>query len=439
MHQPETQQQYAWRAQLLYFIADPSQHPEPEACVRYHRDGLLLVKNGRISAVGDYSVVKSHLEDNTKLESLTDQLIMPGFIDTHIHYPQTDVIASPAPGLLPWLETYTFPTEGQFRDSEVAAQVSSFFLDELLRNGTTTAMIYASVHPESVEALFQESHRRNLRMIAGKVLMDRHCPDYLQDTAESGARDSETLIRRWHKKGRQLYALTPRFAPTSSPEQLAACGELAQRYPDVYVQTHVAENKDEIRWVRELFPQHRSYLDVYDSYGLLRPGAVFGHSIWLDEHDRQRMAETGSVAAHCPTSNLFLASGLFDFQAMQNSKVSYTLATDVGGGTSFSMLRTMNEAHKVARMTGYHLSALTMFYLATLGAARALGLEGSIGTLSPGAEADFIVIDLNCTPLLRRRLKSADTLEEMLFILAILGDDRAIAASYSAGICVHRR
>ncbi len=430
-------QQYAWRAQLVYFSNDPVSHPDE--AVHHHTDGLLIVQNGHIIAAGDYEQLKHTLQHDAQLTHLPKHIIMPGLIDTHLHYPQTDVIASPAEGLLPWLETYTFPAESRFGDPELAAEVSTIFLDELLRNGTTSAMIYGSVHPESVEALFTQSHARNLRMIAGKVMMDRNCPEYLQDTAESGARDSETLIQRWHGTGRQAYALTPRFAPTSTPAQLAACGELAKHYPDVYVQTHVAENKDEIAWVSQLFPHHRSYLDVYDSYGLLRPRAVYGHSIWLDETDRLRMHDTGSVAAHCPTSNLFLASGLFDFVAMQNSQVLHTLATDVGGGTSFSMLRTMNEAHKVARLKGYHLSALSMFYLATLGAAKALELDEHIGSLQAGKEADFIILDPECTPLMKRRMQSVDSLEELLFLFAILGDDRAISATYSAGVCVHQR
>ncbi len=280
----------AYRAQLLYFVADPATLEDPAEAVRYHSDGLLLVnEQGQIQACGDWAELAGSLPPDTQQVDLSGKIIMPGMIDTHLHFPQTDIIASPSSGLLPWLETYTFPTEGRFGDSEHAREVAGVFLDELLRNGTTTALVYGSVHRQSVDAFFEESHERNLRMIAGKVMMDRNCPDYLQDTAESGARDSEDLIKRWHGKGRQLYALTPRFAPTSTPEQLAACGELARAYPDVFLQTHVAENKDEIKWVSELFPNNRSYLDVYDSFGLLRPRAIYGHSIWLDEQDRARM------------------------------------------------------------------------------------------------------------------------------------------------------
>jgi guanine deaminase len=263
--------------------------------------------------------------------------------------------------------------------------------------------------------------------------MDRHCPGFLQDCAETGGRDSEDLIRRWHGKGRNLYALTPRFAPTSTEAQLQVAGELARAYPDVYIQTHVSENQDECRWAMELFPGARSYLDVYDRYGLLRPRAVYGHCIWLDEHDRARMAATGAAAAVCPTSNLFLGSGLFDFAKADAAGMLLSLATDVGAGTSFSMLQTMNEAYKVARLQGSYLPALRMFYLATLGAARSLRLEGVIGSFAAGVEADFIVLDPKATPLLARRTSHCGSLEELLFALALLGDDRAVAASYAQG------
>jgi guanine deaminase len=349
------------------------------------------------------------------------------------------MIASPAPGLLPWLETYTFPTERRFDDPAHAADVAEFFLDELLRCGTTTAMVYCSVHAASVDAFFAASEKRDLRMVAGKVLMDRNCPEFLRDTAESGARDSEALIQRWHRRGRALYAITPRFAPTSSDEQLRLAGELARAYPDTFVQTHVSENRDECAWVRRLFPQARSYLDVYDQVGLLRPRAMYGHCIWLDDGDRARMADSGAAAAVCPTSNLFLGSGLFDFDRADRAGMLLSLATDVGGGTSFSMLQTMNEAYKVARLSGSYLPALRMFYLATLGAARSMQLEGTIGNFAAGAEADFIVLDVQATPLLQRRSAHCDSLEELLFALALLGDDRAVAATYAAGRRVHAR
>ncbi|MES2300322.1 MAG: guanine deaminase [Pseudomonadota bacterium] len=426
----------AYRASLLSFHADPAFSNEAHD---WHADGLLIVADGKIVACGDYAQLAPGLAAGTEVLDWSGKIILPGFIDTHLHFPQTDMIASPAPGLLPWLDTYTFPTERRFGETAHAREVADFFLEQLLRCGTTTAMVYCSVHKESVDAFFEASAARELRMVAGKVLMDRHCPDFLRDTAEGGVRESEELIRKWHKRGRALYAITPRFAPTSTPAQLQLAGELATAYPDTFLQTHVAENADECAWVRELFPQARSYLDVYERVGMLRPRAMFGHCIWLDDDDRARMAATGSAAAICPTSNLFLGSGLFDFDKADAARVPLSLATDVGGGTSFSMLQTMNEAYKVARLKGSYLPALRMFYLATLGAARSMQLEGTIGSLCVGAEADFIVLDPRSTPLLARRSAHCDSLEEQLFALALLGDDRAVAATYAAGRQVHVR
>jgi guanine deaminase len=430
----------AYRASLLHFHADPAFSTQAHA---WHEDGLLIIADGKVQAAGDYAALHASLPPGTELHDYSGMLITPGFIDTHLHYPQTDMIASPAPGLLPWLETYTFPVERQFDNAGHAAEVAEFFLDELLRCGTTTAMVYCTVHPESVDAFFSASEKRQLRMVAGKVMMDRNCPEFLRDTAESSARDTEALIQRWHKRGRALYAITPRFAPTSSEQQLGLAGELARAYPDTYIQTHVSENQAECAWVQSLFPQSRSYIDVYDQFGLMRPRAMYGHCIWLDQEDRARMAATGTAAAICPTSNLFLGSGLFDFEQADQSGMLLSLATDVGGGTSFSMLQTMNEAYKVARMKGSYLPALRMFYLATLGAARSMQLEGTIGNFVAGAEADFIVLDPQATPLLQRRTgkfsPAGGSLEELLFALALLGDDRAVAATYSAGRKVHQR
>lgn len=431
-----TNQVQAYRASLLHFHADPAFH---EHAYCWHRDGLLLVEDGKVRAAGDYDALIASLPQGVPVHDYSGRLIMPGFIDTHLHFPQTDMIASPAPGLLPWLETYTFPTERQFGDPAHAREVAEFFLDQLLRCGTTTAMVYCTVHRASVDAFFEASGARNLRMAAGKILMDRNCPDFLCDTAEGGARDTEDLIGKWHNKGRAMYAITPRFAPTSTERQLSLTGELARAYPDTFIQTHVSENPDECKWVQSLFPKARSYLDVYDSYGLMRERAMYGHCIWLDERDFARMAESGAAAAVCPTSNFFLGSGLFDFEKADAARVNLSLATDVGGGTSFSMLQTMNEAYKVARLKGSYLPAVRMFYLATLGAARSMQLEGTIGNFAPGAEADFIVVDPKCTPLLARRTASCDELEELLFALALLGDDRAIEATYACGRQVHGR
>jgi guanine deaminase len=425
----------AYRASLLHFHADPAFHENAHA---WHEDGLLVIEDGRVKAAGDYAKLACTLPDGVTPVDYRGCVISPGFIDTHLHFPQTDMIASPAPGLLPWLETYTFPTERRFGDPAHARATAEFFLDELLRCGTTTAVVYCTVHRESVDTFFEASEARNLRMVAGKVLMDRHCPDFLRDI-EGGVGDSADLIEKWHKRGRALYAITPRFAPTSTDAQLRATGELAAAYPDTFIQTHVSENKDECAWVGELHPQARSYLDVYERFGLMRPRALFGHCIWLDDDDFARMTATGSAAAVCPTSNLFLGSGLFDFDRADRAQTQLALGTDVGAGTSFSLLQTMNEAYKVARLKGSYLKAERMFYLATLGAARAMGLEGTIGSFAPGAEADFIVLDPQSTPLLARRTAQLESLEELLFALALLGDDRAIKATYSAGSLVHTR
>jgi len=425
----------AYRASLLHFHADPAF--AEDAC-SWHADGLLVIEEGRVKAAGDYAQLRATLPPGVEPVDYRGKIITPGFIDTHLHYPQTDMIASPSEGLLPWLETYTFPTERRFEDPVHARATAEFFLDELARCGTTTAVVYCTVHPGSVDAFFEASEARNLRMVAGKVLMDRNCPDFLRD-AEGQIGDSEALINKWHKRGRALYAITPRFAPTSSEAQLRLTGELAASYPDTFIQTHVSENKDECSWVKELYPKSRSYLGVYEDFGLMRPRALFGHCIWLDDEDFARMAATGSAAAVCPTSNLFLGSGLFDFEKADGARALLSLGTDVGAGTSFSILQTMNEAYKVARLKGSYLPALRMFYLATLGAARAMDLEGTIGSFTPGAEADFVVLDPQATPLMARRSEHCNTLEEQLFALALLGDDRTIFATYAMGRKVHQR
>jgi guanine deaminase len=424
------------RGQLLSFVSDPGEGLD-ETSYRFHPDGAFLVDGGRIAALGPADSVLAALPDDVSVVDHGRQLLLPGFIDTHIHYPQTDVIAAGGRQLLDWLEHHTFPEERRFADLTHAAEVSEFFLDELARNGTTTAQVFCTVHSASVEAFFAAAARRELCMIAGKVLMDRNAPAELCESATEADRESRRFIERWGGEGRLHYAITPRFAITSSELQLQLAGRLARDFPDVFIQSHLAENHDEIRWMRELFPAARSYLEVYDRFGLLRERAVYAHCLHLDEPDRRRLAQSGAAAAFCPTSNLYLGSGLFDIGAADAAGMPFSTATDVGGGTSFCMLRTLDEARKVARLQGQDLSPLRAFYLATLGAARCLKLEDRIGRLEIGAEADFIALDPQATPLMARRSAATPALSDVLRILLTLGDDRAVAATYILGRQVH--
>ncbi|MBA1263781.1 guanine deaminase [Stutzerimonas nitrititolerans] len=428
----------AYRAALLHCLADPRE-VGIEASHEYFEDGLLVVEDGKVVRNGHAADLLSTLPAGTEVIEYKDALITPGFIDTHIHYPQTGMIASYGEQLLDWLDTYTFPTERAFADKVHAGEVAQVFLRELLRNGTTTALVFGSVHKESVDAFFEQAHKLDLRMIAGKVLMDRNAPDYLTDTAESGYADSKELIERWHGKGRLHYAVTPRFAPTSTPEQLALAGKLFQEYPDLYMHTHLSENRKEIEWVRELFPERKGYLDVYDHHGLIGARSVFAHGVHLCDDECQRLGETGSAVAFCPTSNLFLGSGLFDLEKVEGFGVRVGLGTDVGAGTSFSQLQSLNEAYKVMQLQGKKLDPFKSLYLATLGGARALYLDDRIGSLQPGKDADFVVLDYKATPLIEYRLSQARSLEERLFALMILGDDRAVKETYAAGVSVHRK
>ena len=440
-HAPHLTELKAWRANLLWF-ADPAQ---PQ--VSHASDGLLVTgreSDGivRVQAIGPYRELATQYPD-LPVTHWPGLCISPGFVDLHIHYPQTDVIGSPADGLLPWLEGYTFPHEKQFADPAYAHEVSAFFLDELMRHGVTTALCFATAHPESVDAFMTEAQKRRLRMLTGKVLQDRHSPDGLRDTdTDLSLRQTEALIRRWHGVDRLGYAITPRFAPTSSHTQLHGAGEIAQQFPDVWVQSHVAENLDEIRWVHDLFPEARSYLDVYDRAGLLRPRSVYAHCIHVNEADRRRMAEVGATAAVSPTSNLFLGSGFFDYTASDAAGLRYGLASDVGGGTSFSPFHTMHAAYTVARQSvevegvarpGISLAPEHLWWQHTAGAAAALDLNGKVGNLLPGCEADFVVLNPQATPLLARRTAQTETLAEWLFALIVLGDDRLIAHTVIQG------
>ncbi|MBA1192593.1 guanine deaminase [Pseudomonas entomophila] len=428
----------AYRAAILYSLADPSE-VGLDASYAYFDDGLLVVEDGRITAVGPATELLPTLAPDTEVVTHTDALITPGFIDTHIHFPQTGMIGSYGEQLLDWLETYTFPCERQFADKTHADQVAQLFLGELLRNGTTTALVFGSVHPESVDALFEAAERLDLRLIAGKVMMDRNAPDYLTDTADSSYQDSKALIERWHGKGRLHYAVTPRFAPTSTPEQLTAAGRLLEEHPGVYLHTHLSENLKEIDWVKALYPERSGYLDVYDHYRLLGERSVFAHGVHLCDAECQRLAETGSAVAFCPTSNLFLGSGLFNLPQAERFGVRVGLGTDVGAGTSFSLLATLNEAYKVMQLQDVRLHPFKSLYLATLGGARALRLEERIGSLAPGHDADFVVLDYKATPLLDYRLQQSRSIEETLFVLTTLGDDRVVRETYAAGRCVHKR
>jgi guanine deaminase len=429
----DTRRVHAVRGDLIHFTADPAD--AGDAALTHLPDGVMLIVDGHVSECGPAAAMLAKLPADARITDYRGKLILPGFVDTHIHYAQTDIIASYGEQLLTWLEKYTFPTEARFADRKHAGEVADFFCDELLRNGTTTALSFATVHPASVDALFEAARQRSMRMIAGKVLMDRNCPDYLADTADTGYAESKALIERWHGCDRLQYAITPRFAPTSTREQMALAGRLFAEHPGVYLQSHVAENRGEVAWVAELYPEARSYLDVYDRYGQLGERSVYAHCIWLDESDRQRMADTGSAMSFCPTSNLFLGSGLFDLDRAHDLGVRVGIGTDVGGGTSFSMLQTLNEAYKVLQLNGQQLSAARAFYLATLGGARSLYLDDRIGNFAPGKEADFVVIDPNATPLIARRMAAATNLSERLFVLMMLGDDRCVAATHILGEC----
>jgi guanine deaminase len=427
----------AYRAAILHSLADPAV-VGVEQSYEYFEDGLLVVDGGQVAQIGHAADLLPSLK-GVEISEYPDALITPGFIDTHIHYPQTGMIASYGEQLLDWLNTYTFPTEQQFADKAHAAEVAGIFLKELLRNGTTTALVFGSVHKQSVDAFFEAAEALNLRMIAGKVLMDRNAPDYLTDTAESGYADSKELIERWHGKGRLHYAVTPRFAPTSTPEQLTLAGKLFGEYPDLYMHTHLSENRQEIEWVKALFPERKGYLDVYDHFKLIGARSVFAHAVHLCDEECQRLAETGSAVAFCPTSNLFLGSGLFDLSKLEAHGVRVGLGTDVGAGTSFSQLQSLNEAYKVMQLQGKKLDPFKSLYLATLGGAHALYLDDKLGNFLPGKDADFVVLDYNATPLISYRMQQAKTLDEKLFALTMLGDDRAIKETFAAGQSVHCR
>ena len=401
--------------------------------VRYVEDGLLITEQGKVTWFGTWQEGQARITNEMEFAHYPDQLIVPGFIDTHIHFPQTEMVGAYGEQLLEWLNTYTFPTEMQFKDKKYADEIAHFFVNELLKNGTTTALVFCTVHPQSVDALFEAAERHQMRLIAGKVMMDRHAPEDLCDTAETAYTESKALIEKWHAKGRNLYAITPRFAPTSTPEQLEKAGQLKAEYPDVYVHTHLSENKNEIAWVKDLFPEQKGYLDVYHHYGLTGSQSVFAHCVHLEDAEWDCMHNTDSAIAFCPTSNLFLGSGLFPLKKTWEKNVKVGLGTDIGAGTSFSQLQTLNEAYKVQQLQGDKLSAFESLYHATLGGAKALNLDDKLGNFNLGKEADFVVLNLNATALQTLRQQRAKNIEDALFALFTMGDDRNVQATYVYG------
>jgi len=422
------------RGRTLTFLRWPDSAGDHGA-FRYEEDGGLLVRDGRIAAGGGFAEVKAEAGDGVTVIDHRPHLLLPGFIDCHVHIPQMQVIASYGSELLDWLNKYTFPEETKFRDAQHSRRIARLFLDEMVRQGTTTVAAYCSVHRQSAEAFFAESHGRDMLNIAGKVMMDRNAPEGVRDTPRSGYDDSKALIAEWHGKGRQHYAITPRFAITSTPEQMEMAQTLMQEHPGLHMQTHLSENHAEIAFTQELYPWSRDYTDVYERYGLLGPRSLFGHCIHLSEREADAMSDTGSVAVFCPTSNLFLGSGLFDYHRYRRREkpVRIAAATDVGGGTNYSMLRTMDEGYKVIALNGEKMNPLASFWQLTRGNAEALSLADRIGTLEPGSDADITVLDARATPAMRLRMETVTTLSEELFLLQTLGDDRSVAEVYVAG------
>ncbi|WP_018897268.1 guanine deaminase [Rhizobium sp. 2MFCol3.1] len=423
------------RGRLLSFVSAPQSLTDSDS-YRYETDGGLLMDNGVIVESGLYAEVKAKAAADAVEIDHRPHLIMPGFIDMHLHFPQMQVIASYAANLLEWLNTYTFPEECRFVESAHAQRIATHFYDELIRHGTTTAVAYCSVHKTSADAFFGEAMKRNMRMVGGKVMMDRNAPQGLLDTPEMGYDETREIIAEWHGKGRNHVAITPRFAITSTPAQMEATQALAREFPDLHIQTHLSENHDEIKFTCELYPDAIDYTDIYARYGLLGDKTLFGHCIHLSQREADAMSEAGAIAVHCPTSNLFLGSGLFPLKALmrRDKPVRIGVATDIGGGSSYSMLRTMDEAYKIQQLLGERLNPLESYYLMTLGNARSLSLSDRIGTLDRGTDADVVVLDAGATPAMALKMEVVKTLPEELFLLQTMGDDRAIVETYVAGV-----
>lgn len=416
--------------QTLEFTADP--FVEGRSAALHRKNGGVLVDQGRIIATGEAADLKT-AHPTAKITDYGSGLILPGFVDAHAHYPQTAIIASWGKRLIDWLNSYTFPEEIRLGDPEYAAMIAGRYLDLILANGTTSVCSFATIHPGSVDALFDAAQARGMAIATGKVAMDRNAPDQLRDDAQSAYDQSRDLIEKWHGKGRATYAISPRFSPTSTPEQLQAMGTLWAEHPDCLMQTHLSEQVEEIAWVKDLFPTSRDYLDTYEAAGLLRPGGLFGHAIYLTDRERARLAETGAAVVHCPTSNTFIGSGLFDMEGLKNDGISVGLATDTGGGSSFSMLRTMAAAYEIGQLKGRALHASELLWLATEGSARSMRMEDRIGTLAPGSDADLVVLDLASTPAIAQRSNRADDFWEAVFPTIMMGDDRAIQSVWVAG------
>jgi guanine deaminase len=416
--------------QVLSFTADP--FAEGPGAARHESEGAVLIENGRIAAVGPADRLRA-AHPAAKVTDYGSCLISAGFVDAHVHYPQTAIIASWGKRLIDWLNLYTFPEEMRFSDAAYAAEVAERYLGLATANGTTSVCTYSTIHPESVDAIFGAAARRDMRIWAGKTCMDRNAPEGLRDTPQSAYDDSKRLLEKWHGKGRASYVITPRFSPTSTPEQLAALGALWREYPDCLMQTHLSEQMDEIDWVKSLFPQSRDYLDTYEAQGLLAEGAIYGHAIHLTARERDRLREAGASLIHCPTSNTFIGSGLFDMGGLKAEGHRVGLATDTGGGSSFSMLRTMAATYEVAQLRGRPLHPAELWWLATQGSAQALRADHMIGNIAPGMEADLAVIDLASTPAIAQAVTRAGDIWQALFPTIMMGDDRAIRATWIAG------
>ena len=430
----------ALRGSLFYLTNDPFLNP-PENCAVYESDGIIVIEDGRISAIGAAPKILPTMADDIEVRRYSRSILMPGFVDAHIHYPQVEIIGSYGTQLLEWLKKYTFPTEAKFIDDKHAQRIAEFFVAELFRNGTTSASVFCTSAPGSVDAIFEAAQQRDMLILAGKMMMDSHALPAILDTAQTSYDDSKALIERWHRQGRCVYTVSPRFALTSSPQQLELAGALMREFADLRLQSHISENLAEIARAKELYPQRKHYTDIYEFYGLLDERAIYGHGVHLSEDELRRFYETGAKIAHCPTSNFFIGSGLFDIASTKAERrpVTVGLGTDVGGGTSFSLLQTMNEAYKMAQLGKISVTAIQSFYLATLGSAEALGMADRVGTLQVGHDADIIVLDPRATPLLELRSEVAESFEELLFALMICADDRAIEATYVAGETVYLR